>query len=74
MELSFLSPAGAAVALVAFVPLVALLLSELRARRVRAVLGLGGPGRMVTALLVLSVVAAGLLVGPAAAEPVLERG
>jgi hypothetical protein len=74
MELSFLSPAGAAVALVAVVPLVALLLSELRARRVRAVLGLGAPGRLITVLLVLSVVSAGLLVGAAAAEPVLERG
>jgi hypothetical protein len=74
MELSFLSPAGAAVAFVAIVPLVALLLSELRARRVRTVLGLGAPGRLVSVLLALSVVAAGVLVGAAAAEPVLERG
>ena len=74
MELSFLSPAGAVVALVAVVPLVALLLTELRARRVRAVLGLGAPGRLITVLLALSIAAAGLLVGAAAAEPVLERG
>jgi len=74
MEVSFLSPAGAVVALVAVVPLAALLLTELRARRVRALLGLRAPGRLLTALLALSLAAAGLLVGAAAAEPVLERG
>ena len=70
MEISFLSPAGAAVALVALFPLTALLLTELRARRVRGVLGLGTPGRLFTILLALSIAAAGLLVGAAAAEPV----
>ena len=74
MEISFLSPTGAAVALVALFPLTALLLTELRARRVRGVLGLGTPGRLFTVLLALSIAAAGLLVGAAAAEPVLERG
>ena len=33
-------------------------------------LGLGAPGRLVTALLALAIAAAGLLVGAAAAEPV----
>lgn len=74
MSLSFTSPLGAVVALIVVVPLAALLLTELRARRVRSELGLGAPGRLVTALLALSVLAAGLLVGVAAAEPVLERG
>jgi hypothetical protein len=74
MELTLSNPAGAAVALVALVPLAALLLTELRARRVRSVLGLRAPGRLLTALLALSILAAGVLVGAAAAEPVLERG
>jgi hypothetical protein len=74
MDLSFTTPLGAVVGFVAAVPLVALLFTELRARRVRSVLGLGAPGRIVTALLVLAIVAAGVLVGAAAAEPVLERG
>lgn len=74
MDLSFTTPLGAVVGFLAVVPLAALLLTELRARRVRNVLGLGAPGRLVTALLVLSVVATGVLVGAAAAEPVLERG
>jgi len=74
MEVSLLTPAGAAVALVALVPLAALALSERRARRVRRVLGLGRPPHLVPALLALSLVAAGVLVGAAAAQPILERG
>lgn len=74
MQISLLTPAGLAVALVAFVPLAALLLTEIRARRVRRALGLGPPTGLFTALLALSIVAAGLLVGAAAAQPVLERG
>jgi len=74
MQVSLLTPAGAAVALVALVPLVALLLSELRARRVRRVLGLGRPPRLRTALLAASFAVAGVLVGAAAAQPILERG
>lgn len=74
MHLSLLTPAGAAVALVALVPLAALVLTELRARRVRRVLGLGAPPRRLGALLALALAAAGLLVGAAAAQPVLERG
>ena len=74
MQLSLLTPAGLAVALVALVPLAALVLTETRARRVRRALGLGRPGRLLSALLALAVVAAGVLVGAAAAQPVLERG
>lgn len=74
MQVSLLTPAGAAVALAALVPLAALALSELRARRVRDVLGLARPPRTVTVLLAVSLAAAGVLVGAAAAQPILERG
>lgn len=74
MQVSFLTPAGLAVALVVLVPLVALALSELRARRIRQALGLVAPRRGVTILLGLAVLSAGVLVGAAAAQPVLERG
>lgn len=74
MQISLLTPVGAAVALVALVPLAALALSELRARRARDVLGLGRPSRTMTVLLALSFVVAGALVGAAAAQPILERG
>ena len=74
MQVSLLTPAGLAVALVAIVPLAALALSELRARRVRRTLGLDAPRRVLTILLALAFVVAGVLVGAAAAQPVLERG
>jgi hypothetical protein len=74
MQVSLVTPAGAVVALVALVPLLALGLSELRARRVRRVLGLDRPPRLVPVLLAVSFATAGLLVGAAAAQPILERG
>ena len=74
MEITLLTPAGLAVALVALVPLAALALTEVRARRVRRALMLVRPSRLSTALLALAIVLAGLLVGGAAAQPVLERG
>jgi hypothetical protein len=74
VQLSLLTPAGLAVAVVVLVPLVALALSELRARRVRRALGLAAPRRTATMLLALAFVVAGILVGAAAAQPVLERG
>lgn len=74
MQISFLTPAGLAIALVALVPLTALALTELRARRVRRTLGLVAPRRARTVLLALAFVTAGVLVGAAAAQPVLERG
>jgi hypothetical protein len=74
MHVSLLTPAGLAVGLVALVPLAALVLSELRARRLRRLLGLAPPRRAMSWLLALSVASAGALVGAAAAHPVLERG
>jgi hypothetical protein len=74
MQISLLTPSGLVVALVALVPLAALVLTELRARRVRRTLGLGGPSWAITALLALSVAGIGVLVGGAAAQPILERG
>ena len=74
MQISLLTPAGALVALVTLVPLTALALSERRARRVRGVLGLGRTSGVVTALLAVAIAVAGLLVGAAAAQPVVERG
>jgi len=74
MQVSLLTPAGAAVALVVLAPLGALVLSELRARRVRRALALGRPPRIVSALVAASFVAVGVLVGAAAAQPILERG
>jgi hypothetical protein len=74
MQVSLLTPAGALVALVALLPLAALGLSELRARSVRRVLGLRSPSRTLTVMLALAVAVAGVLVGAAAAQPVVERG
>jgi hypothetical protein len=74
MHVSLLTPAGALIALVALLPLAALALTEARARAVRRALGLRRPRRGTTALLALAVVLAGVLVGAAAAQPVLERG
>ena len=74
MHVTLLTPAGAAIALVALVPLAAVVLTELRARRVRRELGLVRPRRVHLLLLAAAVALTGLLVGAAAAQPVLERG
>ncbi len=68
----FLSPLGGLVALAAVLPLAAALLRERRLRRVRAALGLAGPGRgrLGTALAAAGAVA---LLGVAAAQPALSR-
>jgi von Willebrand factor type A domain len=73
MSLSFLTPEGVLLALGVGVPLVALFLVRRRARRVRNVLGLSEPSvrRLLVALAALLL--AGVLVGLAAAQPVLER-
>jgi hypothetical protein len=74
MHISLLTPAGGLVALLTLVPLAALARSEVRARRVREVLGLRRPNGLLTIALAVAIAAAGLLVGAAAAQPVLERG
>lgn len=74
MDVTLLTPQGLVVALVALVPLAVLALGDARARRVRRELGLPRPGGLGLTLLALALVLTGLLVGAAAAQPVLERG
>lgn len=73
MRVVFLSPLGLALALAAVVPLLALLVGRRRGDRVRGRLGLGPlpSSRLVVPLAALA--AAALLLGLAAAQPVLER-
>jgi hypothetical protein len=74
MQITLLTPVGLLVCLLTLVPLAALALSDDRARRVREAIGLGRPDRLQTAGLGLAIALTGLLVGAAAAQPVLERG
>jgi hypothetical protein len=72
VRLTFLTPAGALLALAALLPLAALAANELRARRARRALRLESPGlhaRLGTAGLVALVP---LLLGLAAAQPVVQ--
>lgn len=73
MTLIFLTPTGALLALGVVVPLLALFLIRKRARRLRNALGIPEPSlrRLLVALAAL--VAAGALVGLAAAQPVIEK-
>jgi len=71
--ITFLSPLGALFSLAAAIPLVAVLRMERRGRQVRSVLGLHGPGRRALASAVTALVLLPLLVGIAAAEPVVVR-
>lgn len=73
LSLSFLSPVGALLALGVLVPLVAIGTVRRRARQVRLELGVPEPSvrRLLPALAAL--VAAGSLIGGAAAQPVVER-
>jgi hypothetical protein len=70
---SFLSPFGALFGLAAAVPLTALLHMERHGRRVRAVLGVRGPSRRTLAPVVLALGLLPLLVGVAAAQPVVTK-
>ena len=70
--LSFLTPLAAPVALVGILPLVAFVAVSRQARRLRSSLQLVEPGRMRYTTAV-AVVAVALLVGLAAAQPVLAR-
>jgi hypothetical protein len=71
MELVFVHPYAALVALVVAVPLAALWLGERRSTRVRAALGLRTPRRRRLAALVAATVALAALLGAASAQPVL---
>jgi len=70
---SFLTPEGALFALAAVVPLAALLAVERRSERVRALLGVAGPGRRALAPVVVALALLPVLVGVAAAQPVVVR-
>ena len=67
--LTFLSPAAGLVALVVLVPLAALVAATRRARHVRSVLQLAEPASILRRV-AIAVVAVGVLVGLAAAQPV----
>lgn len=71
MELAFLTPLGALVALAALVPLAVYRARERRLREIRAALGLDEPSRESRLLLVAALVAVCGLVALAAAQPVL---
>ena len=71
MEVVFVHPAAALVALAAAVPLAALLVFARRAGRVRAALSLEAPRRRRVLLPAVALAATGALLGAAAAGPVL---
>jgi hypothetical protein len=70
---SFLTPLDGLFVLVAVVPLAALLVTERRADRIRAVLGVAGPGRRSLVPVVASLVLLPALVAVAATQPVVVR-
>jgi Mg-chelatase subunit ChlD len=72
-SLSFLTPAAALVALAGIVPALVHLRRERRARAVRAVLGLAEPPPGPRRLLLAALVSIPLLLGLAAAQPVVDR-
>ena len=71
--LVFLTPTAAVVALGTLLPLVALVVVRRRARSVRGVLGLAEPPARRVGVAIVAVIAAGALLGVAAAQPVMER-
>lgn len=71
--LSFLTPLGAAVALVGLVPLVIFFRRERRSRAVRRALYLREPSARLRTRLVAAVATTAALTGVAAAQPVLDR-
>jgi hypothetical protein len=72
VRISFLTPAAGLVALAVILPLVAFARTERRAERVRSLLRLAAPGGS-TRVTAVALVAVALLVGIAAAQPVVER-
>lgn len=71
MRITFLTPAAGLVALAVILPLVAFVRTERRAERVRSLLRLDAPGGS-PRLTVAALAAVALLVGVAAAQPVIE--
>lgn len=70
---SFLTPLAALFAFAAAIPLAALYRMETRSRQVRLVLGARGPGLRALAPVVLAIALLPVLVGVAAAQPVIVR-
>jgi hypothetical protein len=70
-ELAFQTPAWALVALLVVLPLAALLVARRRSERVARVLSLDPPGRNAIVVPVVALVGVAVLVGTAAAQPVL---
>jgi hypothetical protein len=73
LGLSFLTPLGSLFVLAAAVPLAALVHAERRARVVRALFGVRGPGRRALLPVVLALLLLPALVAVAAAQPVVVR-
>ena len=72
MNVAFLTPLGAVLGALALAPLAVFALRRRRARRIRAALGLDPPGAWTHVPLVLALAAVPVLLGLAAAQPVLE--
>jgi hypothetical protein len=72
VSLSFVSPLAALIGLCALVPALVLLERRRFARRARAAVGLREPARRAMLVALLALVATGVLVGLAAAQPVLQ--
>jgi hypothetical protein len=72
VDLSFLTPNAGLIALAGLLPLALLALTERRGRRARAVLGLAGPGRVDRLQLPAALCGLAVLLGLAAAQPVLR--
>src|ERR687895_494682 len=73
MDLVFLSPRGALVAVAVLLPLLALVLVRRRAGRVRRTLGLLPPRRALLGVVIGAMLLAAACVGLAAAQPVVEQ-
>ncbi len=74
VEITFLAPLAGAIAVLGVIPLVASLGVILRATRVRSRLGLNSPTRRSRLPVLTALVVVPLLVGLAAADPVVARG
>ncbi len=72
MDIGFLTPLGWLLAATALVPLSVLALRERRARRIRVALGLPQPPLRAVAPVALALGVVGVLLGAAAAQPVVE--